>query len=386
LPDAALRIFTKIIPARFISRSNRFVVQCEMKGRKVRAYLPNPGRLRELLLPGTKVMLAENRRDPALRTRFICVAVEREGLPVMLHTHHTNTAVRWLLDRGFIPALKGYTVVRQEVSEGSSRFDFLLARGGIEFFLEVKSCTLFGGPIAMFPDAVTERGRRHLIELSHLGNGKRGGLLIVAQWHFARYFLPDYHTDLAFARAFMETRSKLAVMSVAVKWNADLSLSPDVKELSIPWELLEREARDSGAYIVVLRLPRRRAIPVGSLGSVVFRPGYYVYVGSARKNLTQRIQRHRRLRKNFFWHIDYLRNAADWVEALPVRTADDLECSIAGAMGKITQWSVPGFGASDCSCPSHLFGMEKDPLLSAPFIELVEQFRIRRLLPMIGQS
>jgi sugar fermentation stimulation protein A len=386
MPESGLHIFSKVIPARFLSRPNRFIVHCETNGKKVRAYLPNPGKLRELLLPGAKVMLAENRSDHALRTRFTCVAVEREGLPIMLHTHHTNTAVRWLLDRHLVPGLGDFRVVRQEVAEGSSRFDFLLDRGDSQLLLEVKSCTLFGGPIAMFPDAVTDRGRRHVIELSHLSGRKKGGLLIVAHWPRAEYFLPDYHTDLAFARAFLDVSEKIAVIPVAVKWNADLSLSSVVKELSVPRDLLAREARDAGSYLIVLRLPRRRTLSVGSLGHVTFRTGYYVYVGSAKKNLTQRIQRHHRLRKNLFWHIDYLRNASDWVTALPIRTADDIECDLAEAVGETAQWSVPDFGASDCSCPSHLFGMENNPLISPAFIDLVERFRIRRLLPMIEQS
>jgi sugar fermentation stimulation protein A len=182
MSEASLHMFSKVIPAHFLSRPNRFVVHCELSGKKVKAYLPNPGKLRELLLPGARVMLAENRSGHAVRTRFTCVAVERQGLPVMLHTHRTNTAVKWLLEQGLIAGLGDYTVVRQEVTEGTSRFDFLLDRARSQLLLEVKSCTLFGGPVAMFPDAVTERGRRHIVELSHLGGGKKGGLLVVAQW------------------------------------------------------------------------------------------------------------------------------------------------------------------------------------------------------------
>ena len=385
MSEASLHIFGSVIPARFLSRPNRFVVQCETSGKEVRAYLPNPGRLRELLLPGAKVMLTENRLDHAAMTHYTCIAVEREGLPVMLHTHHTNTAVRWLLNRGLIPGLSGYSVVRQEVTEGTSRFDFLLDRGESPLLVEVKSCTLFGGTIAMFPDAVTERGRRHIIELSHLDSGKKGALVIVVQWPQAKYFLPDYHTDLAFARAFMDVRGKINVIPVAVKWNSDLSLSTFVKKLTVPWDLLTREVRDAGSYLVVLRLRRRRTISVGSLGDVKFRAGYYIYVGSAKKNLDHRVQRHQRLRKNLFWHVDYLRSLADWVTALPIRTADNIECAVANAMGKKAQWCVPGFGASDCCCPSHLFGMETNPLISAPFIDLVERFRMRRLLRLIGR-
>jgi sugar fermentation stimulation protein A len=386
MSEASLHMFSKVIPAHFLSRPNRFVVHCELSGKKVGAYLPNPGKLRELLLPGARVMLAENRSGHAVRTRFTCVAVEREGLPVMLHTHRTNTAVRWLLEQGLIAGLGDYTVVRQEVTEGTSRFDFLLDRARSQLLLEVKSCTLFGGPVAMFPDAVTERGRRHIVELSHLGGEKKGGLLVVAQWPRAEYFLPDYHTDLAFARAFMDARGRIAIIPIALKWNADLSLSSVVKELSVPWGLLAREAQDAGSYLIVLRLPRRRTMSVGSLGHVTFRKGYYIYVGSANRNLARRIQRHHRLRKSLFWHIDYLRNTAEWVGALPIRTADNIGCVLAGAMEKTAQWSIPNFGASDCSCSSHLFGMENNPLVSAVFLDLLERFRMRRLLQMIGQS
>jgi sugar fermentation stimulation protein A len=118
---------------------------------------------------------------------------------------------------------------------------------------------------------------------------------------------------------------------------------------------------------------------VGSLGTVRFRKGYYLYVGSARKDLSRRIARHRRRRKNLFWHIDYLRQRAEHCVSLPVRTGADLECQIARALDGISQWKIPGFGASDCRCDSHLFGTSSDPLLSAQFNDLLLAFRIGRL-------
>lgn len=114
--------------------------------------------------------------------------------------------------------------------------------------------------------------------------------------------------------------------------------------------------------------------------STEFRRGYYVYVGSAMKNLTQRIERHRRLRKNFFWHIDYLRDVCEFLAALPVRSEDDLECLIAAGVDAIADWTVPGFGSSDCSCPSHLFGFENHPLNLPPFHDLLQHFRMERLI------
>jgi sugar fermentation stimulation protein A len=107
--------------------------------------------------------------------------------------------------------------------------------------------------------------------------------------------------------------------------------------------------------------------------------GYYLYVGSAMKNLTQRIERHKRLRKNRFWHIDYLREEASFVAALPVRSSERLECAIADALGNTSNRTVKGFGSSDCGCEGHLFSMEENPILRPEFIKLLQYFRIDRL-------
>ena len=76
-------------------------------------------------------------------------------------------------------------------------FDLLLTNDkGDEFLLEVKSCTLFSKTGAMFPDAITERGRKHLLHLKELQNeGYHTGVLFLVQWDRAQWFLPDYHTD-----------------------------------------------------------------------------------------------------------------------------------------------------------------------------------------------
>jgi sugar fermentation stimulation protein A len=169
------------------------------------------------------------------------------------------------------------------------------------------------------------------------------------------------------------------VKAAAVSWNGNLCLGEQVKDLIIPWGMIGREAHDRGSYITILKLTRDESIPVGSLGTVRFKRGYYLYAGSAMKNLSHRIARHQRRRKNLFWHIDYLRQRAAHCVSLPVRTGADLECQIARALDGISQWKIPGFGASDCRCDSHLFGMRIDPLLSAQFNDLLLAFRIGRL-------
>jgi sugar fermentation stimulation protein A len=369
-----------IVKARFIRRPNRFLVVCDLGGKTVEAYLPNPGRLWELLFPGRILYLVRRPPDPSKSTEYTALAVEHEGRPILLHTHLTNDVVATLLAAKKLPGFETASVIRREAPAGASRYDFLLEKDGREFFLEVKSCTLFGSRIAMFPDAVTERGRRHLESLAHHARqGIPGGVVFVVHSPLIDTFMPDYHTDYAFARTLLEVRNDLLVKAVGVEWREDLSLGPRVRDVKIPWDLIARQAQDRGSYLLVLEVAQSRRIDAGGLGKVTFPKGYYVYAGSARANLTKRVERHLRRRKQFHWHIDYLRDRTDSCTALPVRSSDDLEHDLAEALGLIADWSIPRFGSSDCKCPTHLFGFRENPIHMPQFIDMLLKFRIDRL-------
>ena len=375
-----MKLFENILPATFLSRPNRFVLDCSLQGKNIRAYLPNPGRLWELLFPGTTVYLTKFPPSRERKLKYLCVAVERDGMPIMLHTHHTNTVAAHLLRQGRVPGLEGAEIVKQEHAMGGSRFDFLLRKDERHVLLEVKSCTLVNDSLAMFPDAISARATKHLNELSHLsGEGYGASVLFVVHWPKARYFMPEHHTDLEFSRALYTVRDRVMVRAVSVRWEKDLSLGPATRGLTIPWDLVDRESQDRGCYMIVLRLPRDRRIAVGSLGEVKFGHGFYIYVGSAMKDLTKRLERHRRLTKNYHWHIDHLREHADFVAAIPIRTSAHLECELAGSVREIADWSVPGFGCSDCTCKSHLFGMQEDPVHQREFSKLLLDYRMGRL-------
>jgi sugar fermentation stimulation protein A len=370
-------IFENIIPATFLARPNRFVVLCDVGGRTVNAYLPNPGRLWELLFPGTTVYLTKFPPSQERKLTYLAVAVERDHLPIMLHTHHTNSVAAHLVRNNRIPGLEGAEIVKAENTIGGSRFDFLLRKSGKDFLLEVKSCTLVNNTLAMFPDAVSARATKHIEELAHLSTeGYGAAVLFVVHWPKALYFMPEHHTDLAFSRALYKVRDRVMVKAVSVGWNRDLSLGSSTHDLAIPWDLVDRESHDRGSYIIVLRLPRDRKIEVGALGAVKFRKGFYLYVGSAMKDLTQRLDRHKRLIKNRHWHIDYLREHAEYIAGIPIRTSVDIECEIAGALSGVAEWQVPGFGCSDCGCQTHLVGMADDPFLKRPFSDLLLRFRM----------
>ena len=369
--------------ASFIGRPNRFLVRCRLEDSSiVDAYLPNPGRLRELLLPGATLYVkhrpaGDQYRQAARKTEWTALAVERDGVPFFLHTHLTNQVARHLIEGGRIPGLEGAEIVDAEVTVGNSRFDFLIRVGDRETYLEVKSCTLLGNGVAMFPDAVTERGTRHLLELASLNRqGVPAMVLFVVHSRRARWFMPDYHTDLPFSQALLKVRNDLAILPVAIEWRRDLSLTTNVSRLEIPWDFLAREVKDRGSYLLILELAEDKQVDCGGLGRRHFRRGFYIYVGSAMQNLSARIARHMRRRKRHHWHIDYLRQHADRVQALPIRSSQRQECEVARAISEISEPGPAGFGSSDCSCPTHLHWFPSEPLESESFHAFLQSFRM----------
>ena len=98
---------------------------------------------------------------------------------------------------------------------------------------------------------------------------------------------------------------------------------------------------------------------VGALGKLTFQKGLYAYVGSAQNNLEKRVNRHLGKEKRRFWHVDYLLDddAAKVIEVFHKQADKTEECAVARAIGERGE-PVDGFGASDCSCKSHLFRIE----------------------------
>lgn len=119
---------------------------------------------------------------------------------------------------------------------------------------------------------------------------------------------------------------------------------------------------DGGLYVFLLRLKTGANLTVGALGEYYFPAGWYLYTGSARKNLHKRVERHWRVKSTLRWHFDYLSTALDSepVGAVVIPAAARLsECELNRQVGRLVgnQVPVPGFGASDCraGCPAHLY-------------------------------
>jgi Uri superfamily endonuclease len=119
---------------------------------------------------------------------------------------------------------------------------------------------------------------------------------------------------------------------------------------------------NSGLYQLRIRLRQKTSLQIGALGKCHLRPGWYVYTGSARRGLRQRVSRHLRSAKRYHWHVDYLLAIADKVEAFVTINPSFGECQLHGSLhgGSV---EVPGFGSSDCKCLSHLSYFTKKPAI-----------------------
>lgn len=172
--------------------------------------MADPGRLQELLIPGKRLWL-RRAADSHRKTQWTAVLVENptgKGL-VNLDTTLPNRLVGKALQEKALDEFKGWVLEKTEVAIGRSRLDFLLAQGEkLKLALEVKSVTLVEDGVALFPDAVTARGARHVRELAEIAGrpGWQAAILFVLQRSGARAIRAARSIDPAFARALVEAR------------------------------------------------------------------------------------------------------------------------------------------------------------------------------------
>lgn len=369
--------------ALFMGRPNRFVVCFRNGALEGRAYLANSGRLGEVLLPGTELLLAKRSHTNLAWEALGATWSQRwpgdQPRTVFLAAARINQLVERLLIKRRIPELVGYQIEQKEFTCGRSRFDFLLASGRTRYLLEVKSVTLAEHGLALFPDARTDRGRRHLEHLAHLCRRRawRAGVLFLVQGRAER-FLPDFHNDLEFAKTFRRIRRNVEFLpyclNPTLRASGRLAFGGTPHLLAIPWRLLDAALADGGLYLLVIHLQRKVHLKVGALGHLDMAAGFYVYTGSARRGLTARINRHLHRHKRCYYHVDFLRAHSHRTLAFPIRGASD-ECSLAWEVARIACATVEQFGSSDCGCPSHLAYFHRDPVHTAPFNELLTRMR-----------
>ena len=198
-----MKIEGPLINAVFIERPNRFITMIEIGGKKHKSHLPDPGRLKELLIPGASLLVRPAPENKKRSTAFTTIMVNLKGQWISLVSTLPNQFVKYSFQKNQIPIFQKYKLVRPEVAIRNHRFDFLLSnKSGENFFLEVKSVTFVEDGIAKFPDAVTTRGMNHAKTLTDLvREGEFAGILFVVQRPDATLFEPMWDIDPMFSNA-----------------------------------------------------------------------------------------------------------------------------------------------------------------------------------------
>ncbi len=185
--------------ATFLERPNRFLARVQVDGKIVNAHVPDPGRLKELLLPEAEVMVRYN-PSPSRKTDWTLTLVRKNHVWVCVNTQIPNAFVTELLRRQLLPEFARFHEVKPEAKHGNSRFDFRLQNQEETYWLEVKSVSLVHNNVGLFPDAPTERGTRHVKQLMELQKNWDGaGVLFMVQRSDARLFAPNWITDPTFS-------------------------------------------------------------------------------------------------------------------------------------------------------------------------------------------
>ena len=191
--------YPDVVRAVFLERPNRFVAHVKLNGKTETVHVKNTGRCRELLVPGSRVWLSRS-GNPARKTAYDLIAVRKEnGVLFNIDSQAANTVTLEWLRR------QEWDEIRPEYTYGASRVDFFMRKGSRKYLMEVKGCTLERGGIGYFPDAPTERGTKHIRELTRAAaEGFTAILSFVIQMDGVSEVRPNRETDPAFAAALEE--------------------------------------------------------------------------------------------------------------------------------------------------------------------------------------
>lgn len=212
--------YEHMIPAKFLSRPNRFIAYADLNGQQVTCHVKNTGRCRELLVPNADICLQHHpdAAETGRKTEYSLISVYKitnSGIQLVnMDSQAPNqAAAEWLSAISMkLPVtasaaqsdapIRSVHHIRREVHYGNSRFDLSFEEDGIPAFMEVKGVTLEQDGVARFPDAPTERGIKHLFELEHAAKeGYHAYALFVIAMKGIRTFEPNRATHPEFADA-----------------------------------------------------------------------------------------------------------------------------------------------------------------------------------------
>lgn len=223
--------YGNMVKGLFLERPNRFLAVVEIGGRREICHVKNTGRLKELLLPGeTVVYLEDHGIRKERKTRYSLTAVIKDKKIVNIDSQAPNKVVgEWIRKGGL---LTGLTFLKAEQRYESSRFDFYALAGGKRVFIEVKGVTLEENGTALFPDAPTIRGVKHIRELCRaVEEGFEAYILFIIQMSGVSAFEPNERAQAEFKAALCLARDAgVHVMARECRvWEGGLEMGGEVK-------------------------------------------------------------------------------------------------------------------------------------------------------------
>ena len=192
--------YNKVLEAMFISRPNRFIAEVLINGKEETVHVKNTGRCKELLQPGAKVILEDCSHVLTRKTKYSIIAVWKNDMIINIDSHVPNKVVFDALNDNKIEGLEDLDFLKREVTFGNSRFDIYFEDGDKKGFIEVKGVTLEHYGVSMFPDAPTERGSKHVLEMiKAVKQGYRGIIFFLIQLNGSKQFRLNWKMDEKFA-------------------------------------------------------------------------------------------------------------------------------------------------------------------------------------------
>ncbi len=193
--------YTNVKRATFLERPNRFIARVKIDGREEKVHVRNTGRCREILKEGCPVLL-EKAANPERKTGYSLIGAYKGQVLINVDSQVPNLVVYEGLLEEKVTELPGINEVSREVRYGSSRFDLAFTAGSRRGFIEVKGVTLEQEGVALFPDAPTERGRKHVYEMiKAVEEGYIGVIFFLIQMKGVKYFTPNKMRDPKLADA-----------------------------------------------------------------------------------------------------------------------------------------------------------------------------------------
>jgi sugar fermentation stimulation protein A len=193
----------RLIQGKLIQRYKRFLADIELEnGEVVIAHCANSGSMRGCANPGDPVLISQS-NNPKRKLKYTWELIQSKDSMIGVNTQVPNRLVKAAIENGLIAELVNYTQVTAEVKTSDhTRLDLLLENGaGDRCYVEIKNCTLVEEGVAMFPDAVTTRGQKHLDELVDLKRqGHRAVIFYLIQRMDARVFTPAAMIDAVYAQ------------------------------------------------------------------------------------------------------------------------------------------------------------------------------------------